>query len=61
MSEAAALALDGTVHHLHPRMRVVWAVGAVLPMLILGGVGAAVATATNHADLAGLIVGWPCC
>ena len=57
MNDTEALALDGTVHRLHPRIRVVWAIGAVVPWVILGGVGAAIAGATGHADLAGLIVG----
>lgn len=51
------LALDGTVHHLHSRIRVVWAVGAVVPWVILGGIGAAAAATTGRGDLAGLIVG----
>lgn len=57
MDETGALTLDGTEHRLHPRIRVVWAVGATLPWLVLGGGGAIVAAATGRGELAGLIVG----
>lgn len=57
MDDTAALTLDGTEHRLHPRIRVVWAIGATLPWVIVGGGGAIVATATGRSDLAGLIVG----
>jgi membrane protein YdbS with pleckstrin-like domain len=55
--DVGGLALDGTVHQLNPKVRIVWAVGATLPWVVLGGGGAIAASVTGHHDLAGLIVG----
>ena len=57
MEPTDRLALDGTVHQLDPRVRMLWMIGASLPWVVLGGGGTIIATMTGHTDLAGLIVG----
>jgi membrane protein YdbS with pleckstrin-like domain len=45
---ANAIALDGTEHRLDPRIRIVWAVGAVVPTLLLAAVGVALLAAVDE-------------
>jgi membrane protein YdbS with pleckstrin-like domain len=54
MSDVGGLALDGTVHELDPKIRIVWAIGSSVPWLVLGIIGAVVAVVTGHAPLAAL-------
>lgn len=54
MADAGGLALDGTVHQLDPRIRVVWAVSSTVPWLVLGVAGVVAAVVTGHPALAGL-------
>jgi membrane protein YdbS with pleckstrin-like domain len=54
MADAGGLALDGTVHQLDPRIRVVWAVSSTVPWLVLGVAGAVAAVVTGYPALAGV-------
>lgn len=55
MRDVGGLTLDGTVHKLDPRIRIVWAVSSTLPWLVLGIIGGAIALAAGKGTLAGVI------
>lgn len=55
MRDVGGLTLDGTVHQLDPRIRVVWAVSSTVPWVVLGIAGATIAVVTGHPPLAALI------
>jgi membrane protein YdbS with pleckstrin-like domain len=52
MADGGGVALDGRVHQLDPRIRVVWAVSSTVPWIVLGGAGVIAATVTGHPGLA---------
>jgi membrane protein YdbS with pleckstrin-like domain len=54
MADAGGLALDGSVHQLDPRIRVVWAVSSTVPWIVLGVAGVVAGLATGRSSLAAL-------
>ena len=50
------MALDGTVHQLDPRIRVVWAISSSVPWIVLGAAGSIAAAVTGRTALAGAVV-----
>lgn len=55
MRDVGGLALDGTIHKLDPRVRIVWAVSSALPVLVIGAVGVVASLVAGNAALAGVI------
>ena len=52
MRDVGGLTLDGTVHQLDPRIRVVWAVSSTVPWIVLGAAGAIALAVTGRGALA---------
>lgn len=57
MTDAGGVALDGRVHQLDPRIRVVWAVSSTVPWIVLGAAGAIGASVVGRPALAVAAVG----
>lgn len=48
--------LDGTTRHLDPRVRIVWALGGLAPVAVLGTAAVVAASVTDRAELVPLIL-----